>query len=236
MKKQTFILSLLLMMGINAQAQKQFSLHAHITPAMGNFKIGVGSDFNGTIDYKDPFGHAGTGLGLGIDYHHPFGDNGLHGLVAIDVIRNPIKRAWRQANNLEIDETETKKYSSYFNIPITLGLHYQKDVKEGTALFIQAGGILDILKVTNSKYTHTYASGEIKIREEHFNLSTSFGFGVSCGVVIKDTYIIGIGYKALGIHNIGMVNIYTDDDGVETSDDSTQKHIAMLNLTFGINL
>ncbi len=218
---------------LKAQIQKQFSAHAHIAPSTGAFAGGVGGDFYGSIDYADPYGFAGTGLGIGIEYHHPFGTKGLHGLIISDFIRTPIKRAFRQQHKITLDSYESIRFSSYYNIPITIGLHFEKEVKEDLAWYIQGGGILDVLKISSSKETDTFSSATA-IYQERFGLSTSFGFGLASGIVIKDTYIVGLGYKSLGIHNIGKTNIYTYDGDVNTSTVSVQKKLGMLNLTVGI--
>lgn len=227
------------MLSFNGQAQGNFSAHVHIAPPSTIFGGGDIDGFNGVIDYGDPFGYAGLGLGIGLEYHHPFGENGISGLVSIDLFRNGIKRSFKQQYKLELQEFSDNyktKFSAYYNVPILLGVHYDFAIKE-IPLFIQGGPLLDILKVSDTKQTYTYSSGGADVDLDKYAPSVSFGYGVGAGICINDKYILGIGYKALGVHSFRNTS-YNDwgEDSVSSNIDTEVKKIGLINFTFGIQL
>jgi hypothetical protein len=232
MKTKTIVLFLFGIISIQVQAQNHFSAHVHIAPPVGNFKMA--SDFFGSIDHADPLGYAGIGIGVGFEYRHPLGDKGLQGFLALDCFRNPIRRAWKKAYNLTLEDDETIKYSSYYNIPITLGIHYPKEIKENLSLFLQLGGVFDILKVSHSKKIDISGVGT-HTKKETFAPSISFGSHFRAGMIINERYIVGIGYKSLGIHSIEKTYLYIDPFVEETTMSFVQKGIAIMNITLGIN-
>lgn len=236
MKKNIVLACLLGMLSFKGYTQGSFSSHLHIAPPSTIFGGGIGANFYGDIDYADPFGFAGVGIGVGLEYHHPFGKKNLSLLVSADIIRNPIKRAFRQQYKLSFESNETFKFSTYYNAPIMVGLHYDFEIKD-FPLFIQGGPILDLLKVTDSKRTYVYSSGNSSTDVEKHALSFSIGYGIGVGVILNDKYILGLGYKRLGIHTIKNTSIYTFSDGdVNSYIGSTIKKIGVINITAGIQL
>lgn len=227
MKKKALILSLLLLTVVNVQAQNRFMIKAHIAPPLSNFKTGFLETFNGSIDYVELMGSAGVGLGIGIHYDKELPNN-FHLVVGLDALRNPIAKVYRQSYTSSLDSDAIVKYSSYYNIPLSLGLRYEREVKENLALFVGAGINANLLKVSN----HEISSGSFHF-EEHYKPALNFGLSIEGGVVLNDRYQFSLGYKGLGKYVLQQTNIYTDN---YTQTSLVIKNISLLHITFGIIL
>ena len=234
MKTNILFACLFGVLSFKGYSQGNFSAHLQIAAPSLVFGAGAGVDFQGDIAFGDPLGFAGVGIGVGLEYHHPVGNKNLSILASIDVIRNPIKRAFRQQYKLSLDQNETVKFSKYYNAPIMLGVHYDFEIKN-FPLFIQGGPVLDLLKVSGAERTSVSSSGNSSIDQEKYGLSFSIGYGIGTGIVFKDKYIIGFGYKRLGVHTVKNTSIYTSSNGdVNSYIGSTVKKIGVFNITAGI--
>lgn len=243
MKTTLLFTCLLCMLDFSGYAQGDFSAHIHIAPPSTIFGGGDPDDFYGLIDSDDPYGYSGLGFGVGFEYHHPFGENGLSGLVSCDIFRNGIKRTYKEEYKKELDiDAEyfsfdyKVKFSAYYNIPILVGVNYDFTVMD-VPLFVQGGPLLDILKVSNTRRTYTYSNNEPNVNRDTYALSVAFGYGVRVGITLAEKYILSIGYKSLGTHSFSNTSYDSwGEDYQSSSTDTEVKKIGLINLSFGIQL
>ena len=244
MKKTSCLLTMLLLLGAHGYSQGKFSLHLDIAPTLSDFKQGTLNDLgsNASISFGDPKGFAGTGIGIGIEYLHPIKDKGIHLFLGLDAYRNGMRSIIKRSFNAQLGEKETIRFSNYYNIPITLGLHYEKSVTENLALYGQLGVLYDFLKIT--RLEHSHESGVVlKTTDQRYELSQAFGFAFEAGMVFNQKYSVSIGYKKLGSHIInntrdqkyyyeGEIQEENSFHGFYTGND--QKNIMILNLSLGV--
>lgn len=237
MKTTLSIACLLCMLSFNGYTQGNFRAHLHIAAPSTIFGGGDLDGFYGVIDYDDPFGYAGLGLGIGLEYQHPFGDKGLSGLVSLDLFRNGIQRTYKEQYKKDIQEfpgTHKTKFSAYYNIPILVGVNYDLTIKN-LPFFIQGGPLLDFMKVSKTKKTTTYSSGDESVGLNTYAPSISFGFGIRAGVTLNDKYILGLGYTSLGVHSFSST-YYNNwgEENVPSFTNTEVKKIGLIKFSFGI--
>ncbi len=239
MKTKTVVLGLILMAGTTVSAQSKVECNFHIAPPMWDFKQGTYDDFSskGSVSVGDPKGFAGTGLGLGFEYHKPLGTKGLNLKIGIDAYYHRVKRIVRQSfiADISVFGGESIRFSQYYNIPISMGIHFQRDVKEDIALYGQFSGLYNLLKISKSVYMENTGSN-LKTWENSYGLSQSFGYGYSVGMIVDDKYVLGIGYTNLGSHLINRTYSYKGATDSKTYVTQNQKNIPILNLNVGIIL
>lgn len=243
MKTTLLIACLLGLLSFNGYAQGDFSAHVHIAPPSTIFGGGDLDGFYGVIDYDDPYGYAGLGIGLGLEYRYPLGDKGLSGLVSCDIFRNGIKRTYKEEYKKELEDDAEYfsfdykiKFSAYYNIPILVGINYDFTVLD-LPLFVQGGPLLDILKVSNMRRTYTYSNNEPYVDLDTYAPSVAFGYGVRVGMTLAEKYILGIGYKSLGTHSFSNTSYDSwGEDYQSSSTDTEVKKVGLINFSFGIQL
>ena len=237
MKTKTVVLALILMAGTSVKAQSHVECNLHIAPPMWDFKQGTYDDFNskGSLSSGDPKGFAGTGIGLGLEYHKPIGEKGLQLKVGIDAYRHGVKKILRQSFIADISTFGDKsiRFSHYYNIPISIGFRFQRNVKEDIAFYAQFSGLYNLLKISKSVYTASFGSTS-ESRENSYVLSQSFGYSYRIGVVVNEKYSLGIGYKNLGAHLIDRRYSYKSQTESKSYIAQNQKNISILNINFGI--
>ena len=236
MKTTIIITCLISMFSRNTHGQRIFSAHLHIAAPTGDFGDGVGDEFDGSVAGIDPKGAAGIGLGVGAQYRYPIGDKGVHVLTSIDIVRSPIKKQWRNEFDATLNENSSMKYSSYYSIPLAVGLHYQAALNETVSVYAQGCGIFNTLKVSSAKLKSTFESGT-SLYTELFKPGVSFGFGVNSGVIIKEKYLVGIGYKMLGTHAMQRTTTYSSsNNGTIIDTGTTHSRITLFTISAGIIL
>lgn len=235
--KTTFIITCLIsMFSMNTYGQGIFSAHLHIAAPTGDYGDGVGDDFDGSVAGIDPKGAAGIGLGIGVQYRYPIGGKGVHVLTSIDFVRSPIKKQWRNEYDAGLDENTSMKYSSYYSVPLGLGLHYQTSLNETVSVYAQGLGSFSFLKVSNARLKSTLESSTYQAKEQ-FKPGVSFGYGFNVGAIIKEKYILGIGYKMLGTHAMKRTKTLTStNNGTFIETGTTHSRITLFTISAGIIL
>ena len=227
MKAKTIVLSILLMTGVNTHAQKRFTLNVGTSIPTSDFGKYVA---NGYYIHDYTYGYASIGLKAGFQYVQPISTIGLGIYGSIDVMRNGLKKKFKDAYEENINPETKIKHASYWNFPISVGLHYQKGTSdEKLAFYASAGIVANILTISKyrsqtSSFTHEYT----------YSPSIHVGFKTELGMVFNDKLSVGITYYGLGDHSFDYTS---SGSGSYTSYTyAHHKKISMIALSLGLKI
>ena len=210
----------------------------HSATAQGKFNLRIGASFpygdfaEDDLNDQDA-GGAATGLNVGMSYSHPFSENGFSLLWGIDLNYNSLKGDVKdelveiyQAQGIFPKDIE---YWHYINVPISFGVNYSNEGTNGIGLFLDAGIVLNLLKVSDYEVTVDYETVKI----EYF-VGQKVGFKVGGGVLIGERYSVGIHFLDLGEHELDGV-LSSNVTGYTEENEFTQT-VKMFTMTVGVQL
>lgn len=239
MKTKHLLFSVLVLTSTNISAQNRFQFNVHVAPAVGDFGAGKavgGYNYNGSINAGVPNSFAGTGLGVGVEYHLPIGAKGFHIFGALDAYWNRIKGSVRKEHELDNGDYLSIDHPDFFNLPLQLGPHYEYAFNDNIGMFVQLGLAGDLLLISKAGWTEPINNIYSWTYERHFSPSFSLGFTTSAGVVIKKKYVVGIGYKSLGNHVFVKSGSKSSPMEITTSTETIVKKVALFDLTLAIRI
>ena len=177
-------------------------------------------------------GVAATGFYLGYKLLSPLKTDGLYWIFNAGIMYNDLQSDFKDDLVLIINYAEDYILPKYLNVPILVGLQYEKSLSDGLNLYGEAGVGLNILKLTNS----TFSGDNYKVSKT-FKPSASLGYKIGAGIVLQDKYTISLNYLGLGSHKVKYEYEVEYDDGHSRSDDDKFEKalsVSSLNITFGI--
>lgn len=215
------------------------------------FQVGLAtplSDFS-DYDYDDAImngsGSASTGFYLGYKSLSPLGSKELFWTVNVGIMYNGLNGEFQDDTEYDLkrgdyySEDLESSFSKYLNIPILVGLQYEKGISSNTKLFGEFGIGINYLKLTDMSFSWDfYDSGSTY----DFDLSMAFkpsiqlGYKLGGGILIKDKYAIGLSYLGLGSHKLKYVISASIDGESEESDEfrfDEALSISSFNITLG---
>ncbi|KAA3621542.1 MAG: hypothetical protein DWQ02_27510 [Bacteroidetes bacterium] len=90
------------------------------------------------------------------------------------------------------------KFPAYLNLPFGAGLKYMFESDKDISIFGNTGVAISFLKMT--KYRRKEAG--VVVSTTKYDLSTSLGFQIGVGVVLKNDVEVSLNYIGLGNHDI----------------------------------
>jgi hypothetical protein len=203
------------------QAQKDLSAHFGISLPTNRF-----ADVNLANTRS---GGAGIGLNIGLEYRKPLKNENLSLVFNADIIFNPLSQDFKTDYEDIISSQVDVQFYNYFNLPISGGLLYHKEISENTKIFVKAGPSLNILKMTNFVLSDN-RGGELLNR---YDLAAAVGLFAGVGLELNGKSIITLNLRNLGTHNIKGEAEF--DSGTERLD-SFKRRISLVTLTYGFKI
>lgn len=228
MKKYLLIFAILFASGVlTLNAQTKSELQIGLAMPQGDF-----ADDDEDDAIYDGSGVAGTGFYLGYKLLSPLKTDGLYWTFNAGIMYNDLQSDFKDDIDDEImDDADDYSLPKYLNVPILVGLQYEKSISDGVNLYGEAGLGLNILKLTNLSY-----SEDDYEYSETFKPSVKLGYKIGAGIVLQDKYTISLNYLGLGSHKVKYEWEEDDDWDREHDDDKFEKALSVssLNITFGI--
>ena len=176
-----------------------------IAKAQGNIGLHVGASFplgEFAADNSDYSGSAGTGLNVGIKYFYPVSTcKGLSLTAGIDFLDNGLnqntKDNLKNQTNIAGVSNISINYSEYINIPLLVGFNYNFPVDKTFTLFGDAALGVNYSTITDLSILFKYQGTQLKSTET-FTPLTKLAFQFGGGLLIQNTYTIGLHYNMLG--------------------------------------
>lgn len=227
MKKYLLIFAILFASGVlTLNAQTKSELQIGLAMPQGDF-----ADDDEDDAIYDGSGVAGTGFYLGYKLLSPLKTDGLYWTFNAGIMYNDLQSDFKDDIDDEMDDADDYSLPKYLNVPILVGLQYEKSISDGVNLYGEAGLGLNILKLTNLSY-----SEDDYEYSETFKPSVKLGYKIGAGIVLQDKYTISLNYLGLGSHKVKYEWEEDDDGDREHDDDKFEKALSVssLNITFGI--
>lgn len=227
MKKYLLIFAILFASGVlTLNAQTKSELQIGLAMPQGDF-----ADDDEDDAIYDGSGVAGTGFYLGYKLLSPLKTDGLYWTFNAGIMYNDLQSDFKDDIDDEMDDADDYSLPKYLNVPILVGLQYEKSISDGVNLYGEAGLGLNILKLTNLSYSedgYEYS--------ETFKPSVKLGYKIGAGIVLQDKYTISLNYLGLGSHKVKYECEEDDYGDREHDDDKFEKALSVssLNITFGI--
>lgn len=203
------------LLNVKAQGKNEFQIGTAIPG------YDFGSD-NSDRFYLEGEGSAGgASAGLYLSYKHLFSSKkieNLHYILSVSTSYNDLKSITKD-NIIDRMGSEIYQYSipKYFNVPLMLGLQYDKALSQTVSLFGETNIGVNMLYVSKKSFVlkaimtdwaGNLIDGEAYYIKEIFKPSFHLTYKLGTGVIINDKYIIGLSYLALGSHKIRYVENY----------------------------
>lgn len=223
MKKQLFIAIFFASCVLTLNAQTKSELQIGLAMPLSDF-----ADDDEDDAIFDGSGVASTGLYIAYKLLTPLTTDGLYWTFNAGIVYNDLQSDFKDALEDEMDDFNLPKY---LNVPILVGLQYEKPISDGLNLYGEAGVGLNILKLTNLSYEED--DYELLMT---FNPSVKLGYKIGAGIVLQEKYTISLNYLGLGSHKVKYEYEFEYDGDSESDDDKFEKALSVssLNITFGI--
>jgi hypothetical protein len=218
MIKNTKILcSSILLLFIFSNSFSQSSYNFHIGPSIPVSDYGVY-----TIHARegDISATGKLGIEVGFQYSYKLPEIGFGLFSSIDFIWGDISREWiNKAVEISVSYP-LLSLPEYLYLPLSAGFFYQYDISNAISLLCNSGVTFNYMKVTDNEWVA--ATWET-------DWSTSFGFRVGFGCLIKERITINIDYLGLGKHEIEERLVREDETIINIHDLNVQ----LLTITAG---
>ena len=232
MNKNLILVFVFFSITILSKAQGTFGLHVGASFPMGDF----------ADDKSDNSGSAGTGLNVGLKYFYPVStckglsltagidwlDNGLN-QNTLDNLKNQIN-----TNTLGITGLSISTFD-YINIPVLVGFNYNYPVDKTLSLFGDAALGINYSKITDFSILFKYQGTQVK-STQLFTPKTNLAFQFGGGLLILNSYTIGLHYNMLGTYAFkGKVTTVAAGQSQTENSSDTKVKISTLTLAAGIH-
>jgi opacity protein-like surface antigen len=226
MKKYLFFAIFFASCVFTLNAQTKSELQIGLAMPQGDF-----ADDDEDDAIVDGSGVAATGFYLGYKLLTPLSTDGLFWTLNAGIMYNDLQSDFKEDLEDEMDDADDYSLPKYLNVPILVGLQYEKPISDGLNLYGEAGVGLNILKLTNLSYQEDDYEELMT-----FNPSAKLGFKIGAGIVLQEKYTISLNYLGLGSHKVKYEYEYEYDGDSESDDDKFEKALSVssLNITFGI--
>ena len=184
---------------INVHGRNEFQIGA----AVPNSYFGNNAINKFYLEGMGRSGCASTGFSLGYKYLYSFIKNeDLYATISLHALYNDLNNELKDWYE-DILEVYDYKYRipKYFNIPLMLGLQYEKSLSISLKWYGEVGAGMNMLYI--SKFGYDY--GQDNSHWQYFKPSFTVAYKVGTGVLVKDKYTIGISYLGLGTHKVKFV-------------------------------
>lgn len=234
-------LSFLFLLGVfSMKSQTKNELQIGLATPLGDF-----TDYDYDNAIMNGSGSASTGFYLGYKFLSPLGSKELFWTFNAGIMYNDLNSDFQADTEEELRGSDyysadlESSFSKYLNIPILVGLQYEKVISSNTKLYGEVGIGINYLKLTDMSFSWDfYDSGSTY----DFDLSMSFkpsiqlGYKLGGGILINDKYAIGLSYMGLGSHKLKYVISASIDGDSEESDElrfDEALSISSFNITLG---
>jgi opacity protein-like surface antigen len=226
MKKYLFLAVFIASCLFSLNAQTKSELQFGLAMPQGDF-----ADDDEDDAIYDGSGVANTGFYLGYKLLSPLKTDGLYWTFNAGIMYNDLQSDFKEDLEDEMDDADDYSLPKYLNVPIIVGLQYEKSLSDGLSLYGEAGVGLNILKLTNLSVSED--DYELKMT---FKPSVELGYKIGAGIVLQDKYSISLNYLGLGSHKVKYEWEEEYDGDRDRDDDKFEKALSVssLNLTFGI--
>lgn len=230
MKKTTVLSAILATMVFShsAEAQGKFNFRLGGSFPLGEFAEddinndeagGAAPGFAAGMTYLLPLPSIEAGkeldLSLGIDLHY----SGLQ-----DDVQDDLRRDYISSTGLFIVELD---YWQYFNIPLTIGLHYGYQSSKGFGTFLDAGLSFNILRLSEYKVTTGFFTTTMK-----FDQGTSLGIKIGGGLSLNEHMSVGLHYYGLGQPSSDYR--ITNNINFDLTEGTVKQRVKIVALTLGV--
>lgn len=226
MKKLLFF-SLLFFSVLTLNAQARSELQVGLVSPTGDF--GDDDEDDAIYDGSGGSGGAATGFHVGYKYLSPINENGLFWTLNANFFYNGLNSDWKDDLEEAYEDYDDYSLPKYINIPVLVGLQYERPVADNIAVFGEAGVGLNLLKLTNWS-----ASADDYEFTTTFKSSFGLAYKIGAGIVLRDKYTIGLSYNGLGSHKVKYEWEGEYDGDSESEDGKFKKALSVS--TFNISL
>lgn len=182
-------LALWLLNANDSRAQTNFNLHVGIANPTG--------DFANDDPYADYSGGAAPGFNLGGQVIYKPKRAALGFFAGVDLMYNTLQKDFRDKIKNSFQQNgfygSSHRFYKYYNIPVSVGLHYQYKANEHVSLLFNGGVAANFLEISN--WEIEFAGSEIKTI---FYSASSIGFKAGAGVLLKNKFSLKVDYLNLG--------------------------------------
>lgn len=205
-------------------AQSNYEIHGGTAIPLSKFES-IGYSLDG-VRYS---GYASIGVTAGFQYSYQFKTKNLGIFAGADLIYNSVNNEFKHHALEFYDELDdpVKKFPSYFNIPISVGLIYSLPISSNTKLLSKAGLTYNFVKSSDfvtQKYVYKY------------DFATNLGFVIGAGIEIREKILIQLNYFALGVHyETGSLILLSVPNEIEYQSGFSM-NIQLLHITVGFEL
>lgn len=186
-KNTLFLVGLLLITFSNSFSQSSYNIHIGTAIPLSDYGVYTIHAREGDISASGK-----AGIEIGFQYSYQWSKKGFGVFSSLDFILGDISREWID-KAVEISVTfPLLTLPEYLYLPLSAGIFYQYEVSESFSLLCNTGMTFNFMKVTDNEWeTATWET----------DWSTSLGFRVGLGCLIKEKISISVNYLGLGKHD-----------------------------------
>lgn len=219
------------------------------------FQIGLATPLGDFSDYKidkaivGGSGSASTGFYFGYKSLTPLGSKEWFWTINFGIMNNGLNSYYQEDIENSLKESAffrsdlKSKFSNYLNIPLLVGLQYEKMFTSNSKLFGEVGLGCDYLKISDMSFDWYYANdvrGYNLSSSLDFNPSIQLGYKVGGGILVNDRLAIELNYLWLGSHKQRyVISKSLDQLSADVSDElrfDQKLSISSFNITLGYRL
>jgi hypothetical protein len=174
---------------------------------------------------------AGTGFGIGYKLLSPLTSDGLYWTFSINAFYNDLSSDTKSDLDDKFVNYDNYNVPKYLDVPLMVGLQFERNIAEQLALYVEAGIGANILKITNYSFENSNSTTTITYKP-----AVSLAYKLGGGIVINNKYSIGLTYMDLGSYKIKYNRTYEPTTGdTQRTDGKLSKKlpVSLLNLTVG---
>lgn len=222
MKMFRLSLCFLFLFGIfSMKSQTKNELQIGLATPLGDFSDDDYAIMSGT-------GAASTGFYLGYKSLTLLGSKELFWTFNAGILYNDLNSDFQADFEDELKGADfysadlESSFSKYLNIPILVGLQYEKVISSNTKLFGEVGIGINYLKLTDMSFSWDYYESGYTYDFDLtmlFKPSIKLGYKIGGGILINDKYAIGLSYMGLGSHKLKYVMSASIEGETEESDE-----------------
>ena len=183
-----FLVALLLITFSNSFSQSSYNIHIGSSIPLSDYGVYTIHAREGDISASGE-----VGIEVGFQYSYQWSEKGFGVFSSLDFILGDISHEWID-KAVEISVTfPLLTLPEYLYLPLSAGIFYQYEISKSFSLLCNSGMTFNFMKVTDNEWeTATWKT----------DWSTSLGFRVGVGCLIKEKISINVNYLGLGKHDL----------------------------------
>ena len=185
---QLFLVIILLTTFSDSFSQSSYNIHIGPSIPLSDYGVYTIHAREGDITAS-----GALGVDIGFQYSYQWSEKGFGIFSSLDFILGDVSQDWKdKANEIsEVHDFPLITLPVYLYFPLSAGLFYKYEASKSFSLYCNSGPTFNCMKVTDNEW-------ETAVWETDW--STSLGFRIGVGLLIKERLSFCVDYLGLGKH------------------------------------